>query len=135
MSVLSELTCYKCKQPFGLPHDVQAMLRRSHQTFYCPWGHPQIYIEGESEETKLHRERDRLKQDAARLHDSIREYREWAQREQRRSSALKGVATRLKNRAAKGVCPCCNRSFENLRRHMSTKHPGVAVLDVEKLTA
>jgi hypothetical protein len=21
------------------------------------------------------------------------------------------------------VCPCCNRSFQNLRRHMATKHP------------
>ena len=24
---------------------------------------------------------------------------------------------------ANGVCPCCNRSFENLRNHMHTQHP------------
>ena len=26
-------------------------------------------------------------------------------------------------RIHKGVCPCCNRSFTNLKRHMETKHP------------
>jgi hypothetical protein len=26
-------------------------------------------------------------------------------------------------RIGNGVCPCCNRSFTNLRRHMTTKHP------------
>jgi hypothetical protein len=26
------------------------------------------------------------------------------------------------NRTKNGVCPCCNRSFTNLRRHMRTKH-------------
>lgn len=29
----------------------------------------------------------------------------------------------LRNRAAAGVCPCCNRTFEQLGRHMTTKHP------------
>lgn len=135
MTNFVEETCYRCKQPFGLPADVLSVLKRSHQTFYCPWGHAQYYLEGDSEETILRLERDRLKQEAARLHEQIRESREWAQREQRRAVALKGVATRLKNRAAKGVCPCCNRSFENLRRHMTTKHPGLHVVDAEKLTA
>lgn len=32
---------------------------------------------------------------------------------------LKAQTTRVKN----GVCPCCNRSFQNLKRHMNTKHP------------
>ena len=26
-------------------------------------------------------------------------------------------------RTGNGVCPCCKRSFTNLRRHMNTKHP------------
>lgn len=30
---------------------------------------------------------------------------------------------RLKKRADHGVCPCCTRSFENVRRHLATKHP------------
>jgi hypothetical protein len=36
---------------------------------------------------------------------------------------LESVVTRLKNRAAAGLCTCCNRSFQNLRKHMEIKHP------------
>lgn len=36
---------------------------------------------------------------------------------------LEREATRGKTRAAAGVCPCCPRTFVNLRRHLSTKHP------------
>lgn len=31
--------------------------------------------------------------------------------------------TRAKKRAATGTCPCCGRSFVQLRRHMAAKHP------------
>lgn len=30
---------------------------------------------------------------------------------------------RMKKRATAGVCPCCNRSFVALARHMQSKHP------------
>ena len=38
----------------------------------------------------------------------------------------KAAKTRLKNRVGKGVCPCCNRSFANLKRHMASQHPEFA---------
>lgn len=41
----------------------------------------------------------------------------------RKCSAIKGVATRIKRRVSAGVCPCCNRTFQCLARHMATKHP------------
>jgi hypothetical protein len=31
--------------------------------------------------------------------------------------------TKLKQRVANGVCPCCHRSFVNLHRHMAGQHP------------
>jgi hypothetical protein len=59
-----------------------------------------------------------------------RKRKEWAQQEarvtERRRRALKGQITKVKKRIGHGVCPCCNRSFENLRRHMTTKHPAYA---------
>jgi DNA repair exonuclease SbcCD ATPase subunit len=42
---------------------------------------------------------------------------------ERQLSAQKAATTRAKKRHAAGVCPCCNRSFENVRRHMATQHP------------
>lgn len=50
---------------------------------------------------------------------------------ERRLAAQRGVTTRLKNRVANGVCPCCNRTFANLQRHMSTKHKGFIAEEVQ----
>jgi hypothetical protein len=71
-----------------------------------------------------------LKQDAARLEDEIRAEREWRKQAQNQARAFKGRVTRLKNRAAAGVCPCCNRTFAQLARHMATKHKGFTAEEV-----
>ena len=45
--------------------------------------------------------------------------------EERSHAATRGHLTRAKkqvHRAEHGVCPHCNRSFQNLARHMQTKH-------------
>ena len=122
MTFFTEEVCCKCHQPFGMPSDAQELLRRNHQTFYCLWGHPQHYSEGESDETKLRRERDRLKQDAARLQQRIDEERLSREAAERRVSAAKGQITKLKKRSAEGQCPCCNRVFVDLLSHMKSKH-------------
>jgi F0F1-type ATP synthase assembly protein I len=127
------LKCYRCKEDFALRDEVEDMLRRNHQSFHCPWGHSQAFIEGESEETKLRRERDRLKQQAARLHDRIREESERADKERHRANGYKGHATRISKRVKAGVCICCNRTFQNLADHMATKHPTFTPIDVDKL--
>lgn len=43
--------------------------------------------------------------------------------ERRAHAATKGQLTKTKKRIANGVCPCCNRSFANLERHMAGQHP------------
>lgn len=37
--------------------------------------------------------------------------------------ATRAKLVRDRARFANGVCPCCNRSFENVARHMRTQHP------------
>lgn len=76
---------------------------------------------------------DRIKAQLATKEREIeqeRKRKEWAEQEarvtERRRRALKGQITKVKKRIGHGVCPCCNRSFENLRRHMATKHPTYA---------
>ena len=92
---------------------------------YCPLGH-QHQPAGETRTQKLEKE---LAAKQAQL-EGQRLATQWAREQQehteRRRRAEKGAKTRLKRRAAAGVCPCCSRSFENLRRHMTTKHPGFA---------
>lgn len=130
-------SCIMCKTSFGMSNEVYriAQDRKGEFAFYCPNGHGQVYTKGDSEETKLRRERDRLKQEHARLHDALREAEDAKAAESRRASALKGVATRLKNNAALGICPCCGKKFVNLAQHMKGKHPELVETDVETLDA
>lgn len=116
-------TCPVCGIRYAMPKTVddehQAMGEKS-EGWWCPNGHLRIYRESEAD--KVRRERDRLKQDAARLLDEARRAREDAEAQRRSAAAYKGAATRMKNRAKAGVCPCCNRHFVNLERHMKSRH-------------
>ena len=114
-------TCCTCGIPFGMPDYHQKKLKQKGGDFYCPNGHGQHYTNPEIPELKK-----RLK--AAEEGKQL--YKQWYQAEQsdhdytrRRLSATKGVLTKTKKRIANGVCPCCNRHFVNLQRHMETKHP------------
>lgn len=47
-------------------------------------------------------------------------------REQQARNAVEAEAAKARRklkRVQNGVCPCCNRSFWNLERHMKSKHP------------
>lgn len=46
--------------------------------------------------------------------------------EERSHAATRGHLTRTKKRGGHGVCPCCNRTFQQLARHMKSKHPDYA---------
>lgn len=89
---------------------------------HCPLGHSHV-PSGESASARLKRqleakdnaiayERSRHDQTKAELRDT-----------ENRRRAEKAAKTRLKNRIAKGVCPCCNRHFANVHRHIQSQHP------------
>lgn len=119
--------CCQCKAPMTLPKELYEAARRSPViSFYCPYGHRQHFSAGESDIDKLRRERDRLAQRVAERDDEIARQRGLREETERRLSATKGVVTRIKNRVSHGVCPCCNRTFENLQRHMASEHPAYA---------
>jgi len=107
-----------------IPQNLEQSARRSSKIeFFCAYGHGQIFAEGESDETRLRRERDRLIQRLAERDDEIRRQKELREGTERRLSAARGQVTKIKNRVGHGICPCCNRTFENLARHMGSKHP------------
>ena len=123
------LTDCWCGLPFSMPERLYEQCKRNGTTFFCPLGHRIVFRETEAD--KYRRERDRLKQQLARKDDTISSLYEQRDKAERRLSATKGQVTRLKNRASAGVCPCCNRSFQNLKRHMNTKHPDYAKPDLK----
>ena len=116
--------CITCFMQFRVPQGFTAARRRDGRSFYCPNGHSMSYPLGESEADKLRRERDRLVQRMAEKDDTIHALEASRARAERKASAARGHVTKIKKRAANGVCPCCNRTFADLARHMGTKHPG-----------
>lgn len=119
--------CYSCKCTMWIPDDLEAaaLCRRGPEgiQFFCAYGHRQHFVQGETEAAKLRRERDRLAQRIAEKDDEIARQRGFRVEAERRLAATKGVVTRIKNRVGRGVCPCCNRTFENIARHMANQHP------------
>lgn len=116
-----QLCCSQCGIVYFFPKKWTDQARQEGKSWQCPNGHGQWF--GESSYDKLKRERDRLAQRIAEKDDEAQRLRAARQETERRLSATKGVVTRIKNRVGNGVCPCCNRSFSDLHRHMTTKHP------------
>lgn len=132
MNVTRELEIHECPSCFilhGVPASFWRARRADGATFYCPNGHGISFRDTEND--RIRRERDRLKQEQAQLLDSIK--RREAQRDVAlaQAAARKGVITKMKKRAANGVCPCCTRSFADLRRHMATKHPAFMAEEID----
>jgi hypothetical protein len=119
--------CYTCKCEVWVPDALWAACMHSRGvngiSYSCAYGHQQFLCVGESDETKLRRERDRLTQRLAEKDDEIRRQHERTEAAERRGAAARGQVTKIKNRVGHGVCPCCNRTFENLARHMGAQHP------------
>lgn len=90
---------------------------------YCPNGHTWGWHTGAENAAReaVRRERDQLKQDAARLEQEIAA-------ERARAEAAEKRIVEVRRRATAGVCPCCSRTFSDVQRHMLTKHPNVVPL-------
>lgn len=83
-----------------------ARLKRDGGSFYCPNGHGQHFTTNEVDRLRgpldvANRTNTQLAADYAVLQKQHRG---------------------LQKRINAGVCPCCNRTFQNLARHMATKH-------------
>lgn len=123
--------CFSCKVQYWIPDSLEETKQKTRNNenrppSYCPYGHanyrkPEAVI---SQEQKIRQERDQLLQNKAYLQDRINEEREGREAAERSAKAYRASATRVKNRAKHGVCPCCNRTFKQLAAHMKTQHPG-----------
>lgn len=109
-------SCCTCSLYFAMPLDFKQQRLERRDTFYCPAGHAQHYT-GKSEEQKLRDEVERKQQmlDAERAR---------AQRIAGERDRISKAHRRMRTRVMNGVCPCCNRTFQNLMLHMKTEHQG-----------
>ena len=116
--------CFHCKCEMWLPTALhQAASHSQHISFYCAYGHPQIFAKGETELDKMRRERDRLYQQVAQRDDEIKVQGKLIENLKEQRKTLEGQAVKARTRAKAGVCPCCNRTFRQMALHMRNKHP------------
>lgn len=132
MTTRNQVACCRCGEVIFIRPEHHDAVKASSQTFYCLWGHGNHYPQGETPEEKLRRERDRLKQETARLTDVADEAQRQREAAERRASAARGQVTKLKRSASAGVCPCCSHGFPNLKRHIEAKHPAFVTEAVEE---
>jgi DNA repair exonuclease SbcCD ATPase subunit len=108
-----EVTACWCGINMAAPAILVQKAQREGTTLYCPLGHSFVWTK--SENTKLREQLAAEQMRVANLKDDLRTA-EYARR------AEKAKATRLAKRVHNGVCPECNRTFQNLARHMETQH-------------
>lgn len=113
--------CPVCFIFYAVPKELMVRKNKENGSWYCPNGHSLVFTKSELQQT-----REKLAQaqsDADYWKNRKAEVDRQNEILQRQNSAKKGQITKIKNRVANGVCPCCNRSFVNLHRHMKNQHP------------
>ena len=125
--------CCTCGVVFAIPDGLRNhLVKNPGRPFYCPSGHKQWY----TGPTEADRQRERAERAERWLNDqraATRAARDQADAAERSARAYKGHLTRLRNKIAAGVCPCCRRNFTNVRDHMRTEHPAWVEQNAEAL--
>ncbi len=130
--VLREDECQSCGVVFAIPKIMHDNCKTHGGYWSCPNGHRWGYRKGD-EQSKAERLQTQLKK-AQRLCDRnleranrmMRERDEMsglAVTERRRANGYKGQMVLAKKRTAAGKCPCCERTYKQLARHIARQHP------------
>lgn len=103
-------TCW-CGIKHAIPSATNQWVNKgSHNAVYCPLGHQWVRRESDA---------DRLRAAEAKQ----RHLEDQLLAAEREAEAVRVRLVRDRHRFANGVCPCCNRSFENVARHIRGQHP------------
>lgn len=118
---LVTITCYKCGITFAVPQYFQTKRLEDRADFWCPNGHEQAYVKSEAQ--RLREQLEEQKRSTEWWKNSALSKEKTIQGQKISLGKAKAKLKRTETRVAHGVCPCCNRSFVNVQRHMKTKHP------------
>lgn len=111
---LETINCCNCGVVFAVPQFLKRKLLDHGGEFFCPNGHSLHF-----KKPTCVRLREELEQKQKELTAARCETLAEKQRREKSEAKLLRHQKRTKN----GVCPCCQRSFLNLQRHLATKHP------------
>ena len=116
---INVIECCVCGSWIALTTDQEDRFRDKGGTFYCTIGHSQHFTETEVQRLTKALEDERRQTSKARGQvDDLLLDKAQRQKELRR----------LQRRTDNGVCPHCRRTFKQVTRHITKKHPAVAVV-------
>jgi hypothetical protein len=120
------VTCYSCGVPFAIPSNLQRKFKDTRESFYCPNGHRQAYLKSTEEELRDKQQKELFQKnlEIQRLKRDSDGFQELWQNKIKENKKLTLQKKRIEKRIMAGVCPCCNRTFQNLAKHMENKHKG-----------
>jgi hypothetical protein len=116
---LTKIDCGECGGSYAINERYRKQKEQVGHGWHCPYCKCTWGYFGNSENSRL----KKLLEDKARelVASKCETVRERNAKEIAEAERIK-LSKKLR-RVDKGVCPCCNRTFTNLQRHMATKHP------------
>jgi hypothetical protein len=127
-SSLVVVDCAVC----GITYAIPESLRRSALKYHgdrpngwklcCPLGHEWWYV-GKTEKEQLQEKIDWQRSRAGRLASQLDQTEASRRAQKAATTRARRQRDHDRTRVQAGVCPCCNRSFKNLARHMAGQHP------------
>lgn len=111
---MEEKRCADCGIVYAAPQEWWREKERTAGSFTCPNGCRRKFAESEA---------DRLRRRLDSTRSQLTHERDQREATERSLAAYKGHLTKLRKRIDQGVCPHCQRTFKNVMRHMSHKHP------------
>lgn len=121
---IEPVACGNCGVWFGVEAKMLAGRRKDGENFWCPRGCKIHY--GEFENAQLQRQLQAKERALQAERDANARARQQRDHYERSARTYRGHLTRVRKRIGNGVCPCCQRTFTNLARHMQGQHPHYA---------
>lgn len=124
-SSLQVLNCHKCGGTYAMSNYYLEERRDDGVGWVCPYCQAgTAYCKSEADRLRAELTKQKRSTDYQR-----REKEKYLQQRntlEHSRNGMKGVLVREQKKLArvrKGVCPCCNRHFKNVQRHMDSQHP------------
>ena len=118
----STTVCSECGGVYALTTSYENKRKNDGKRWNCPYCQTS-YGYSKSEVAKLKEQLAKKERELEREATRHNWTKSELQDTEHRRRAEKAAKTRIKNRVAVGVCPCCKRTFKQLAAHMKTKHP------------
>lgn len=119
---MATINC-KCGGTYAITERFRLDKHKVGGSWTCPYCQTGWGYASNSLNDKLRRDLDRKTSEVERQKSINAHTQVTLQTTRHQLRAEKGAKTKLKKRITDGMCPCCDRHFQNVRHHIKHMHP------------